>query len=1766
MAERVLDSLSGTDLPGFDYQTLRNVPLAECERACLADTGCAAFTYNERAKWCFLKSGFGERTPYAGATSAIVRERNAAPTLPMPETAFLPASYPREAQELEATVVQAVASGRGLGLVDRTSAGDLSTGSTDEWLDFARRQLNTNYQNYSDRRDAERAAAGAAYLGLRDARTPDEQGAALAVLSAVLEREGLYRPAITAADASVTLAYDASEAERLERLRAQHGFRVLDYSVNAEVTNPRMCIQFSETLRGDAASLQRFVTLDGASDPTISAEDKQLCVEGLSHGTRYDVGLRAGLPSTTGEQLRGPADFRVFVRDRAPVARFETNDYVLPASAEGVPVTTINTDTLKLTLYQVNDRNLAEVVRRGDFKRQLYSYELYDIADERGAEVWSGTMPVTSILNEEVRTLVPVSEMIGTPEPGVYVMTADPVEVADTSESLATQWFVVSDIALSTFSNGGTVDVYTRSLESGGPTGGVTVELLAENEAVLATATTDGNGHARLVSRAPLRGGQVPSLVTAASGGDYAFLSLTGAAFELSDRGVEGRTAPGPVDAFLATERGVYRAGETVNATVLVRDDNARALDMPVTVRVTRPDGVLSRRIVARADQAGGTAIEVPLTTNAMTGTWQLTAHADPEGPAVGTTSFLVEDFVPQRIEVELTARTETATAGEALPLDLSADFLYGAPAADLMLEGSVVISQTTSIDGFPGYNFGLASDRMTPERTPLEDLPRTDADGKAEIEVPIASAPDATGPLSARISVSVREPGGRQVADTLTLPVTTGKPMIGIRPGFEDMQAGEGSLATFEVIAVDGARQPMVMDAEWTLTRIDRDFQWYRRDGRWFYDAVNRQEKVDDGTLALGPGRVAGIESQVRWGTYRLEVTSADGLVASSITFDAGWVSAVGTAETPDVLEVTLDQERYAAGDTANVRISPRAAGKAQVAVLSESVVFSTFVDVPADGAEVAIPVEAGWAPGAYVAVTLIAPGERAGGPPLPTRSIGIAYLDVDTEGRRLDVAIEAPELTEPRQTVRIPVRVGGLDAGEQAYLTVAAVDIGILNLTGYEAPDIDTWFLGQRRLGVELRDLYGDLIDASGARRGRIRSGGDGPGAGTEALPPNEEAVSLFTGVIETDENGVAEAVFEIPAFNGAVRVMALAWTADKVGNAHTDMKVRDPVVVVGTLPRFLAPGDVTRMRFDLHNVSAEPGSYTLSVATSGPIALDTTQETLELGRDERDSLELPLAATGLGTAEITATLAGPGDLSLTSEYKVAVRPAATTTSERRLIALAPGDAITLPGPQAQGFDEDAVLSLSVGAGDIDTVGLLAMLDRFPYGCAEQTVSRALPLLYANEVAEALGLEQDQALPERIEKAIERVLAYQSSSGGFGLWSPGYDLWLTSYVMDFLSRAREAGHKVPDDAFESGLDRLQSVMSYLDDMEGERATDIAYASYVLARNGRAAIGDLRYFAEERLDEFAAPLARAQLAASLAFTGDQSLADRLFQNAVLRTPLDPRDDRTDYGTPLRDAAAIVTLAAESRVPEGTVSDLSARLASLEDRVNRTYSTQEAAWLVLSARATQDSDGVALVNGTDMVSAPGIRAFQAAEAQDGIAVENTGSATLAVAATVTGTPLEPLPPVESGLTLRRSYHTLDGAEVELTRVPQNERIVVRLTYSKTVNNPMRIMLTDLLPAGFEVENPRLLGSADASGITMVQSGQSPEYTEFRDDRFAAAWTLGSGGANAPITVSYMVRAISPGTFTLPAAEVSDMYQPRFVARTEAGSLAVVPTR
>src|SRR5216683_1920074 len=400
---------------------------------------------------------------------------------------------------------------------------------------------------------------------------------------------------------AVELREVAEVRQQYERLREDHGFRLVDYSVDADAASPRVCFQFSEDLPGRRTDFSPYVAVGGQDKPALSVQDRQLCVEGLKHGERYAITLRAGIPSVVRDTLSKSAEFNVYVRDRKPLVRFTGKAYVLPRTGQrGIPVVSVNTTAVALEVYRIGDRNLLETVVGRDFQRNLDRYDVERLTETRGAEVWKGEMTVEQTLNTDVTTAFPVGDAIPTLSPGVYVMVAQPAGTPkDEFEALATQWFIVSDLGLAAFSGNDGIHAFVNSLATTDAKTGVEVRLISRSNEVLATRRTDAGGHVQFESGlASGEGGATPILIAANDGqGDFAFLNLTGPAFDLTDRGVSGRPAPNGLDAFVYAERGVYRSGETAYLTALLRDaQGAAALDVPLTFVIERPDGVEFRR------------------------------------------------------------------------------------------------------------------------------------------------------------------------------------------------------------------------------------------------------------------------------------------------------------------------------------------------------------------------------------------------------------------------------------------------------------------------------------------------------------------------------------------------------------------------------------------------------------------------------------------------------------------------------------------------------------------------------------------------------------------------------------------------------------------------------------------------------------------------------------------------------------------------------------------------------------------------------------------------------------------------------------------------------------------------------------------------------------------------------------------------------------------------------------------------------------------
>jgi alpha-2-macroglobulin len=1773
-----------TDLPGGDLQTIFDTTFEACERACLTNPACTALTFNILRGACFPKSTPGEATAFTGALSGFVidsqPEAKALAQTRRDELRFVQSwelpgivaqatnlakahvTGPYSVDDLYQSAYRAEADGDPATASRFLGAGLNLTDSAADWAEYARLLFAAGEVDQNNRRSLHEQSYWASVNAYLRADNAALQHTILAQMAPALETLDRGRDAVQALRLAQSLQPRDDSAAALDRLSGLYGFRILNDEVQADSARPRICANFSEDLVKTGVDYTSFVQLP-APGLSVSFDGwRQLCVEGVTHGSRQSITFRAGLPAADGQTLTQSVEITAYVRDRNPGVRFAGRGYVLPRSdTVAIPVETVNTDKLDLTLYRVTDRNILRAVQSGYLSQPMQDYQEYNFSAEVGTEIWSGSATVAQELNTDITTRLPLSDaLLGQPA-GVYALRASVPGVDRYVVPAGWQWFVVSDLGLTSLSGVDGLHVFVRALGTAGAKEGVTVDLLSRANEVLASAATDAMGYARFdagLTRG--KGSAAPAMLVARDGaGDLAFLSLTDPEFDLSDRGVEGREPAPPVDVFLTTDRGAYRAGETVFATALARDAGAAAVEgLPLTAILKRPDGVeYSRALVADAG-AGGHVFQMPIAGSAPRGVWRLEVLADLDGGALAAKTFLVEDFLPERIDFTLALPSADIRLGDSPDLTVDAKYLFGAPGADLAIEGEVRLRAAPELAALPGYLIGRHDQ---PFDAVMEGFAptRTDAAGKATIALPLPQVDDPARPLEMRATVRVAEGSGRPVERQVTKLLAPSSPMIGLKPMFDGV-APEGAEARFSLIGIGTDLKPQPMTLRYTVNRVDRQYQWYQQNGNWNWEPVTSRSRVAEGEVTLAT-EATEIAVPVNWGEYEIVVEGAGDLrAATSTTFYAGWYAAVDASATPDTLELSLDRPAYKPGDTATLRLVPRAGGTALVTVLSNRLIAMQAVEVTEGENLIQLPVTDDWGAGVYVTASVLRPMDVAAGRN-PTRALGLTHAAIDPGARALTSTIEAPAEAAPRGPLEVAVRVEGIAEGETAYVTLAAVDQGILNLTAFAPPDPQGHYFGQRKLGVGIRDIYGRLIDGLNGAEGKVRSGGDaGAQARLQSPPPTEELVAYFSGPITVGADGLAKAAFNLPSFNGTVKLMAVAWSKTGVGQASADVLVRDPVVITASVPRFLAPGDESRLLLEIVHATGPSGRMGLDVSSQG-LTLGQVPSGFDLGDKAKAVFAVPLTADKIGLQEIAITLTTPEGKALTKTLTVPVQMNDPQVLRVSRLTLAKGQEFT--------FDDNAFAGLVPGSGRatmalgplarINAPGILAALDRYPYGCTEQLTSKALPLLYFDQVAVALDLPQADNIKARVEESITEILMNQTANGGFGLWGPADgDMWLDAFVTDFLSRAKARGFAVPDLALRRGLDNLRNQVNYHPDFD-KGGEALAYALMVLAREGAAAVGDLRYYADVKGDAFATPTAMAQLGAALAAYGDQPRADAMFRRAAVATEALQGPDmeqifRADYGTNFRDAAAVLALAAEAGSAVINQEALTTRIAT-----DQSLSTQEATWALLAANALIDRAGAEgiLIDGAP-ASGPLVKVRDATSTAP-VKVKNDSAADTTLTLTTYGVPSEPEPAGGTGYAITRAYYTLQGEPAGMGNVQVGDRFVTVLEIIPFGRGEARLMVADPLPAGLEIDNPNLISAGSIEALDWLGLESDVAHSEFRQDRFLTAIDRYS---DQPFKLAYVVRAVSPGSFHHPAASVEDMYRPDLTGRSDTGRLII----
>jgi uncharacterized protein YfaS (alpha-2-macroglobulin family) len=679
------------------------------------------------------------------------------------------------------------------------------------------------------------------------------------------------------------------------------------------------------------------------------------------------------------------------------------------------------------------------------------------------------------------------------------------------------------------------------------------------------------------------------------------------------------------------------------------------------------------------------------------------------------------------------------------------------------------------------------------------------------------------------------------------------------------------------------------------------------------------------------------------------------------------------------------------------------------------------------------------------------------------------------------------------------------------------------------------------------------------------------------TRGAPPEIKLVALFSGLLKLDDSGKATVHLDIPDYNGRLRLMAVAFDGNNVGSAEAGLVVRDPVVALVSTPRFLAPGDQSTFSISVQNLDAAPGLYHVALTASDAVQLgggSAFDADLKVG--DTVSKMIPMLGRTIGSGKITMAITGPNGFSLTRDTTVPVRAGEAPMSQTLSRLLPPGATFTLSKAALTPFlAETATLQASVSARpNLDVPRVLEDLSHYPYGCLEQTTSIAFPLLYVKDLAAIWDVKNDDPNgdKERIQSAVDRAFEHERSDGQFGLWSGDdpADSWLSAYAMDFLTEAQAQGYRMSDIGYGNGLKGLQLIVGQYSADDAESLNARAYALYVLAKAKAVNLSDLRYFNDTYLDRLPTPIAKAQIGAALAMSGDMERAGNAFAKSradAVRASAGYWDYDSDwYGSGLRDMAALITLEVEAKMPSSDLAGLLDKLAA-QEAVRSWLSTQEEAWILRAAYATAHDQAhmkLALSNGASAdQDKPYLVRAGLGDLDKDLTLTNQGDQPLYVRATAAGVPSEAQPAMEAGATISRQLYTLDGKETSLDKIKQNDIVVAVVSGSFKDQATHRAMVIDLLPAGLEIENERLNNTRRQGDFAWLPEMTEAKYVEYRDDRYIAAFDAVPDNGNG-FTFAYILRAVTPGQYKAPAAEVEDMYKPEIRARGDAGQVVIAP--
>lgn len=1578
---------------------------------------------------------------------------------------------------------------------------------------------------------------------------------------------------------------EAPKAFKPQVVSDSEQMRILDISERSYDGGTALAVTFSTAV--DASlKIQKYFEVEFdkkqvSGEWVLSESGKIAYFDNIEPNSLYRVKVLSKLPAANGKHLKKGGIGEIITRNVQAAVGFSGDSIFLSQAAQnGLPVTTINVHQVDVNYYRIDNNKISNILYLLNSGNAINRYRLRDLAD-MAEHLHFARYDLPAPKNKRRDLNLPIANIPQIKQAGVYLAVMS--QVGDYSEDVMLRMFTVTDIGLHARYYAKSIEVFANSLATAKPLGDITISAVDNKGQNIASAQSNSSGRASLNLDQKQRD-KTYLLIASDGKSSVSFIQSKRPALDISEFGRNLHHGFHPLEFFIYSPRDLYRPGEVVQFSALLRDQDGnkpqKAVPMPSVLRDAT--GKIVKKFNWQGDANAYYETDFTLPSSAATGNWRLEVK-NTDGTLV-INEFKVEEFMPERIKLEFDGSKHQW--GETIKVKLNAMYLYGAVAAKNKVSALVSLrNEPHPIANLADFYFGGIKERIS-ENIELEEH-HLDEQGNTVLRIDNEWS-QAKTPLAVVFGASVYETGGRAVSRFFKTVLMPARKMIGVRPEFGTQNPQQNSTVNFDLVYADENGEKFgLADVEVRLVKEDRDYYWeYSQNKGWHYQYNEKEYVVESSTVSIPKGELATVSFPVEYGYYRLEAVDSRSQIITALRFYAGynWYEnwqenqQAQRAAKPDKVSLAFDKESYLAGDKAVLSIVPPAGGESLVMVESDKVLWHQAVRIPKEGKKITIPIDKSWnRHDLYVSVVHLQP-QQAEENITAKRAFGLLHLPLDRTKNKLQVSIDAPLETKPNQQQLVKVKIEGNNSSK-AKVTLAAVDVGVLNITGFETPNPHRYFFEPRSYRTDLRDMYHQLYKLNDNQLAQQRFGGDMHeleqlNKGGKEARAQVKILALFSSLVNVDKDGYATIKLDLPDFNGKVRLMALAFNDNSYGFAEQEMTIAAPIVTQLSMPRFLAMGDESTFALDVHNRTKDTQNLTVNLHSDNIIQIEEPVRKLQLKPDAKSTLIYSVKAKHeMGSSEIKLNIDGATDFKIDRSWDLLTRPAYPAITERSKKWLQQNQSFSIATPESKNLLPESVAALLKLStyGDLQLPQHLDYLLRYPYGCTEQSVSSTYPWLYADkEAMHLLGIDAAQVAQRAasIEGGLARIGEKRLHNGGYGLWSSKSpeEQWLTVYTAEFMHAAQQRGVNIDVTANAKTISRLQEYIKqanfgnkayfsrYSDDKNHSLFADNAYTVYVLALYNKVGLGQLRTL-QRKIKDAKTPLAIAHLGLAFHLLGDEDTAAQLFATAAT-TQRQPEQYYGDYGSDIRDTAQLIKLYLQHQVNLPQIAALSEKLAAkLKQR--EYLSTQERNAVFLAGLALESkyakpwqadisfADSVRSINGKGTWA----KKYRGVQLKTGLSLINKSQQPLLAVADYQGYSSAMPQKIDSEyFSVKRNYLDLQGKDMDIKQLQVGDLVVVTLEVQTGKKRIADLLVVDMLPAGLELENQNLDTAIKVGELNFNWDENSAVmHREYRDDRFVAAL---NAPAVSKVLLVYLARAVTPGVYQVPPTLAENMYNPQ----------------